>query len=341
VTRPRRAAAFAVLAALAAAPAAAYERTVARGTLVPLAWPVPLVPWHLNDAWPSTAPCGGEAALDAVRQSFVAWEQPCSDLQLLYAGNIPEIRVGMVGSSENLVVFREGWCSSHPEASVDPCYSDWDVDCGSIYNCFEDHTSCPAPPCADRTVVALTSVLYDPVTGRIVDADIEVNGWSGGGGGSLLPESGSSPEHGWYFTCEAEPTRPCVRYGDVDCTYMDLRNTLTHEVGHFIGLRHPCGEQQPTGLPPCSCDDNPSLPGCPRPPPELPYNQTTMYPNTDAGDVEKRSLSPDDVAGVCAVYASAGGGCGCGSGGASGAGALLLGALALRGRRARQPGARS
>jgi MYXO-CTERM domain-containing protein len=65
-----------------------------------------------------------------------------------------------------------------------------------------------------------------------------------------------------------------------------------------------------------------------------------MYPNTDAGDVEKRSLSADDIAGVCAVYASAGGGCGCGSGGASGAGALLLGALALRGRRARRPGAR-
>jgi hypothetical protein len=302
---------------------------------VPLAWPVPLVPWHLNAAWPtaSTAPsCRGEAALDAVRQSFAAWEQPCADLQLLYAGNIAEIRVGMVGSSENLVVFREGWCSSHPQAATDPCMDDPDVDCGGIYNCFEDSAG-------DRSIVALTSVLYDPVTGRIVDADIEVNGWDG----TVAPIT-ETPEHGWYFTCNGVTAFQCASYGEESCHYIDLANTVTHEVGHFIGLRHPCGEQDTTRLPPCSCDDhrddpNPP-PGCPRPPPELPYSQTTMYPNTDAGDVEKRSLSPDDVAGVCAVYASAGGGCGCGSGGASGAGALLLGALALRGRRARRPGAR-
>jgi MYXO-CTERM domain-containing protein len=312
VSAARAAAALAAL--LVAAPGVAYERTIARGTGEPLAWPFPVVPWHLNRAWPSTAPScepagAADPALDAVRASFAAWEQPCSDLQLLYAGTLDEIGVGMVGSRANLVVFRAGWCSNHPQAMDDPCMDDPDVDCGGIYNCFEDH--------GDRGVVALTSVLYDPGTGRIVDADIEVNGWDG----TVTAFSPSAPEHGWYFTCSGLAARECTSYGEDDCHYIDLANTVTHEVGHFIGLRHPCGEP---GLPSCSS----GLPSS-----AVPWEERTMFPNTDAGDVAKVSLSEDDVDGVCAIYPSDGGGCGCGSGGAGGAGLLLLGALALRRRR--------
>jgi hypothetical protein len=49
------------------------------------------------------------------------------------------------------------------------------------------------------------------------------------------------------------------------------------------------------------------------------------------GDLAKRTLSPDDVAGVCAIYPSAGG-CGSGPGAGPGALAALLALLALRPR---------
>jgi MYXO-CTERM domain-containing protein len=88
---------------------------------------------------------------------------------------------------------------------------------------------------------------------------------------------------------------------------MDLRNTLTHEVGHFVGLAH---ARDPAA---------------------------TMDASTQMREVEKRTLAADDVDGVCAIYpAEDDGGCGCGSGGAAGALALLVAALALRRPRRRQ-----
>jgi uncharacterized protein (TIGR03382 family) len=106
---------------------------------------------------------------------------------------------------------------------------------------------------------------------------------------------------------------------------MDLQATVTHEVGHFIGLRHVCdpgGGGPDAGLPRCSSDAS--------------YAAITMSPTTGVGDVEKRTLHPDDVAGVCAIYptgrspssgSSSSGGCGTGGGG--GALAALLAAAAL------------
>jgi MYXO-CTERM domain-containing protein len=136
-----------------------------------------------------------------------------------------------------------------------------------------------------------------------------MNGWDGLTPGGTLPTS--SPQHGWYFTCPvadaggAEISSLCTTYGEPDCRFMDLRNTLTHEVGHLVGLAH-VPDSQPAA---------------------------TMFARTTPGEIEKRSLSEDDIAGVCAIYPDEGdGGCGCGSGGAAGALALLLAALALHRR---------
>jgi MYXO-CTERM domain-containing protein len=109
----------------------------------------------------------------------------------------------------------------------------------------------------------------------------------------------------------------------VGCDGYDLRNTVTHEAGHFVGLAHPCGD--------------PSGPSCQQSPPagEVPYSDRTMYPTTSAGQISKRTLSVDDVAGVCAIYPPASG-CGCGTSGAPGVLAAALAALALLAARPRR-----
>lgn len=316
---PRAAAALAAL--LAAAPAVAYLRTADPITGRPLSWPVPAVPWHLNREWPHSAPSceittsGADPTLDAVRASFAAWQQPCTDLRLLYAGPSTELRVGTGGAGGNVVVFRRGWCSQHPQATANPCWTAPDGDCAGLYGCFHD-----AGP-GDWSIVALTSVLYEPSTGRIISADVEVNGWDGAAG-ALAP---GAPAHGWYFTCypDAGPSTTCTSYGQDGCRYMDLRNTVTHEVGHFLGLAHPCTTELG--------EVTASLPWCSSPAPgQVPYDARTMSPSTQPGDLAKRGLSEDEVAAVCDVYPAASGGCACGAGTGGGAAALLLLAAGAR-----------
>jgi hypothetical protein len=316
--RRSRAAAVAALAAalLPAAPARAYVRTTDPQTGAALSWALPAVPWHLNRDWPSTAPscqaaAAGDPTLDAVRASFAEWEQDCADLRLLYAGEVAEIGTGTSGPGENVVVFRRGWCSQNAQAMSDPsrCMDDPDVDCGGIYGCFEDSKACAnQASCApDWSTVALTSVLYDPTTGRIIDADIEVNGWDGVAG-QIVAQGASLPKHGWYFTCYpgTQPAATCSTYGQGSCAFMDLQNTVTHEVGHFVGLGH------------------------------SPVAGSTMERSTQPREVSKRDLAADDQAGVCAIYPEPSGGCGCGGGAGAGAASLLVAALALRPRRSRR-----
>ena len=313
-------AAVAALALAAAAPAAGYVRTAANGTGVPLSWPVPIVPWELNASWPDTAPsCSASAVLAAAKASFAQWEQGCANLQLLWAGDTTEHSIGTRSPGRNVVIFRSGWCSQDPrvldidgKGTVDPCMSDPDLTCGDKYGCFQDSRACIGKTsCVDWQVIALTTVLHDPSSGRILSADIELVGWDGTGKGGAIPiiPPGATPpvpRHGWYFTCYAgaQPSKECVNYDEPDCFYQDLQNTITHEAGHFVGLAHS------------------NVAGA------------TMNPTTSPGETAKRSLSADDIAGVCAIYPEAKGGCGCGGGGGgTGLAALLLAALALRRRR--------
>lgn len=111
--------------------------------------------------------------------------------------------------------------------------------------------------------------------------------------------------------CANPPPRPATT-----CVATDVKNTLVHEIGHVIGLDHTTDPK------------------------------TTMYPSAALGDVDKRTLQADDIAGLCTIYPKGkgtagceepplkGDGCGCGSG----AGPVLplaaaLLALAARRRR--------
>jgi hypothetical protein len=115
--------------------------------------------------------------------------------------------------------------------------------------------------------------------GNIVDADILVNGvtrlWK-----DFEPGVTPTPDQGDSFD------------------EFDLQAALVHEFGHFLGFSHSCvleGESakddQGRDVPPCV------------PAPESAI-RSVMFFRTAADDATKRVLSPDDVRGVCEVYAS-------------------------------------
>ena len=185
----------------------------------PVRWERPCASYRINGAGTtniSGAPAGMSQALEqAVITSFDTWNQvSCSDLQMPYDGLTPNADATFNRQSGannmNLVVWRdEGWDSI-----------------------------------ASREAFALTSVTYNPKTGLIADADIEIN------------------SQVYTFSVDNRPKPDEV----------DLRNTLTHEVGHFLGLDHPEVEA------------------------------ATMYKEAEMADISKRSLHPDDIDGICHIY---------------------------------------
>lgn len=100
------------------------------------------------------------------------------------------------------------------------------------------------PYAGASSAYALTSVTFSASTGVIADADIELNG------------------DDFTWTDSDIPAE----------TIVDLRNTLTHEVGHFIGLDH----------------SN--------------IADATMFAMAPEGEVKKRDLTQDDIDGLCTIY---------------------------------------
>jgi hypothetical protein len=94
-----------------------------------------------------------------------------------------------------------------------------------------------------NNTLGLTTVTFDPYTGEIYDADMEIN--------ATVSLAVSDP---------------------VPATGYDLESILTHEAGHFLGLAH-------------SADID-----------------ATMYAQYEPGSVTKRTLTNDDLGGICSIY---------------------------------------
>ncbi len=103
------------------------------------------------------------------------------------------------------------------------------------------------------SIIAVTTNTFETSSGRIIDSDIEVN-----------------RHHFELVVADALPS--C----DPETGVMDLQNTLTHEVGHAIGLDHP--------------------------PSTRTYAETTMFASAPSCETKKRSLAEDDIAGLCEIY---------------------------------------
>lgn len=120
--------------------------------------------------------------------------------------------------------------------------------------------------------LAITHVFYHPLRGTIRRGLIELN--------AELP----------FKAVEAECTAD-----------YDLEATLTHEVGHLIGLAHPCeypDDAPPEGARTCPVADCSAIRASYGTDERLP----TMWPREATCDTTFRSLEADDVTAVCFVY---------------------------------------
>jgi MYXO-CTERM domain-containing protein len=132
------------------------------------------------------------------------------------------------------------------------------------------------PECAldyDPAAITVTSDTAQKDTGQILDADVEVNAFG--------------------FHWADVVSHPALT------DHQDLQNALTHAFGHLIGLDQPCydpssGVARPldnTGQPAVDCDQASAA-----------MQATTMFPSYLPGDTQRRTLAPDDQAGLCGIY---------------------------------------
>ncbi|MDB4994696.1 MAG: peptidase and matrixin and adamalysin [Myxococcaceae bacterium] len=147
--------------------------------------------------------------------------------------------------------------------------------------------------CYDASATALTTVSYvndasDPANdGRILDADIELNAV-----GNFFYDADSGKPVG------AGERRP-----------MDLRNTLTHELGHLQGLDHTC-RASAWSMPACTRDGKgDEVVDCADVEAHHATDASlgavyasTMYPSAQPSETDKRTPKTDDIAAIASLY---------------------------------------
>ncbi|ADO71205.1 myxosortase-dependent metalloprotease, MXAN_2677/MXAN_2678 family [Stigmatella aurantiaca] len=254
-----------LLGMLLAAPAARaqfdYRRTVVPGKPLCLAWPIREYVYHLDAAGSLWTP--GDTELTAIEAAFDSWRAlaaGCTDYVFTRGPDVTNPSVGYDQShpelNQNVITFRERPCFEVvPENDV--CKED--DSCGNAYACWEHGFA----------TIALTTTTFSFNTGYALDADIELNAAQAGGG------------PGFLFTTVSSP--PCLGEILPECVATDVQNTMTHEIGHVVGLDHvysllstmeataPAGETHkrvidvgsgagfcrtyPRGLPPAQCGE--------------------------------------------------------------------------------------
>jgi len=299
-----------------ATPAAAFVRTNTcpddGGAGYKLFLDPPALTYKLSDLHvPLGCASGDFATLETLATASVAtWAtarvlpadpRPCTSLTVDYGGPAAAAKAVGVVDGQNLIVFRTKTCGPPDQGAPAgaPCLTQGG--CANLYNCWEDASSLGV------VTLALTWVSFETGSGRIADADMELQDWNGK----------LSPSTGHYFTCAASGPGCDASHAPAGCIEWDVGSVVTHEAGHMIGLDHVTGVDAVM---------NPTLNRGPPP--------------------SKRTLRADDVAGVCSIYPYGQGavreklpgwcvrppskGCGCGGGGPAALGWLALVPFLLR-----------
>jgi hypothetical protein len=180
----------AALVLFASLPADAYLCTRTSDTGPSLAWPTREITMRVTEGDGSEL---SEADLDsAVRFSANAWNDvPCSDFVVIVGDTTRERRAGFdwaEGADSPANVHIVTWRSGDPDDLADTWLH-------------------------PVSALAITTVTYVRTSGRILDADIEMN-------------------DGRFTFTTCDPAENCI-------VRHDLKNTLVHEMGHVVGLDHP------------------------------------------------------------------------------------------------------
>jgi hypothetical protein len=179
-----------------------------------LFWTVPTLTWQLSSVGnPNTAlEDQKQREFDAIRRSFQSWQtifESCGNLRFSEGPVVDDRAVGydMKGENRNLVLFRSKRCAD-VAPSTDKCWAE--DTCGNDYDCWDSNAS----------TIALTLTTYDEKSGIIYDSDIQLNA------------------SGFVFSTADYPPCTSVTGSTNTCVATDVQNTMTHEIGHLIGLDH-------------------------------------------------------------------------------------------------------
>lgn len=157
-------------------------------------------------------PATGPKAFSAVSTAFATWQvamEQCGSATLAEGPRVFTRRIGVeegVGPSINVVLFRLSTCAK----KVPKDHWCWEEGtCTNYFDCW-DHAN---------DLLGVTTLTYNKSSGAMIDADIELN---------------SIPN---VFTAVDSP--PCTMPPlSQRCVAIDIQNTMTHEVGHLMGLEH-------------------------------------------------------------------------------------------------------
>jgi hypothetical protein len=242
---------------LAGSPAAAYVRAVNTSNKLPWFWNQNEL--HIvADVGHPVDSISTQDIVNAVERSAAAWSRGMNDCTVINitVSTKDDPHTPTIADGVNRLAFRRvDWCLEPPPAK-----------------------DSKVAPCHPGEALALTTSFTDTNTGRIIDADIEVNA-----------AVNNKPYQYIWSDLVAHPAQG-LRW--------DLQNAVTHEMGHFLGFAHSC-LLSPDEV--ATTDDRgEAVPFC-RPGDEATMD-STMFPSAAPGDIARRTLSADDIRGLCELY---------------------------------------